>query len=159
MYNLVNPQGLSFRGCVKVKQFSSNQPYYHPHACLYLFSLAPFRMWPHTIPKTKYDFLFNLPYFSYFPFVLILFLLTQLEWFLTIDMIFRYTAICHPLKPSLHSGKRRTIYIIVAIWIFCMIPSAWWLVYGKVRDLNLELQIFMSYETKFSLKIHSKVIM
>ena len=64
-------------------------------------------------------------------------------------MIFRNTAICHPLKPSLHSGKRRTIYIIVAIWIFCMIPSAWWLVYGKVRDLNLELQIFMSYEKIF----------
>ena len=52
---------------------------------------------------------------------------------ITIDLMFRYTAICHPLKPSLHSGKRRTIYIILAIWIICMVPSAWWLIYGKVR--------------------------
>ena len=87
-----------------------------------------------------------------------LFLLTQFERFLTIHIISRYTAICHPLKPSLHSGKRRTIYIIVAIWIFCMMPSAWWLVYGKVRDLNLVLQMFLSYET-LSLSIHSKVMM
>ena len=48
----------------------------------------------------------------------------------------RYTAICHPLKPSLHSGKRRTICIIVTIWIVCMIPSAWMLIYAKVTKVK-----------------------
>ena len=66
------------------------------------------------------------------------FLVNIFKRYITIDIMFRYTAICHPLKPSLHSGKRRTIYIIVAIWIICFVPSAWWLIYGKVRVFELE---------------------
>ena len=29
----------------------------------------------------------------------------------------RFTAVCYPLRPSLHSTVKRTRYIIVAIWI------------------------------------------
>ena len=58
----------------------------------------------------------------------------------------RYTAIYHPLRPSLHSGKRRTIFIILTIWIVCMIPSGWMLIYSKVNILkeNYIQRIFTS---------------
>ena len=46
----------------------------------------------------------------------------------------RYTAICHPLRPSLQSGKRKTIWIIATIWAVCIVPSALWLIYAKVEN-------------------------
>lgn len=45
----------------------------------------------------------------------------------------RYTAICHPMQPSLHSGKSQTICNIIVIWIVCLIPSFGWTHFTNVR--------------------------
>ena len=47
-------------------------------------------------------------------------------------IIIRYFATCHPLKPSLQSGKPRAVTMIVLIWIICLIPSICWSLYSKV---------------------------
>ena len=49
-----------------------------------------------------------------------------------LNLRFRYLAICHPLKPSLQSGKRRTAITIVLIWVICLIPSVCWSIYSEV---------------------------
>ena len=51
--------------------------------------------------------------------------------------LFRYTAICHPLKVSLHFGKTGTILIILTIWILCLFPSALWSKYTEVNTDDL----------------------
>ena len=63
-------------------------------------------------------------------------------------MSFRYTAICHPLKPSLHSGKRKTLWIIASIWSVCIIPSALWLIYAKVIISTLSFSKFQLLSCK-----------
>ena len=47
--------------------------------------------------------------------------------------IFRYIAICHPFRTNLRSGRRRSIYIIVATWIVGLIPSIAWTLFTRVR--------------------------
>ena len=46
----------------------------------------------------------------------------------------RFTAICYPLRPSLHSDLKRTKIIIFGIWIVSLGPSSFWTSYIKVLN-------------------------
>ena len=46
--------------------------------------------------------------------------------------IFRYLAICHPIKRKLHFGKRRSIACILSIWIFGLITAWCWTFFTQV---------------------------
>ena len=46
--------------------------------------------------------------------------------------IFRYVKICHPLKTLLHFGKRRTLAVIILIWVISIIFSVAWTNFTEV---------------------------
>ena len=48
----------------------------------------------------------------------------------------RFTAVCYPLRPSLHSDVKRTRYIIVAIWLVAIFPSSQWTNYIHLHYLT-----------------------
>ena len=50
--------------------------------------------------------------------------------------IFRYLALCHPLKTSWHAGKGKTIVIIIGIWILSAILSFGWIPNTSVSILH-----------------------
>ena len=54
----------------------------------------------------------------------------------------RFTAVCYPLRPSLHSTVKRTRIIIVAIWILALIPSSVW-----TRYINMHFLLFGEVQT------------
>lgn len=47
----------------------------------------------------------------------------------------RFTAICYPLRPSLHSSIGRTRCIIVVIWIFSVLLALQWTSFMKLHFL------------------------
>ena len=48
----------------------------------------------------------------------------------------RYTAVVYPLRPSLHSGTKRTRKILCAIWFAAIIPGIMWTRYIKYNVLT-----------------------
>ena len=56
----------------------------------------------------------------------------------------RFTAICYPLRPSLHSGLRRTQIIVCCIWMISLVPSGVWTYYLQVIPLRAILFIVRS---------------
>ena len=56
----------------------------------------------------------------------------------------RFTAICYPLRPSLHSGLRRTQIIVCCIWLISLVPSGIWTYYLQVIPLRTILFIVRS---------------
>lgn len=61
-------------------------------------------------------------------------LVTHVSIFTMIVFTFeRYIAICHPFRTNLRSGRRRSIYIIVATWIVGLIPSIAWTLFTRVE--------------------------
>ena len=53
----------------------------------------------------------------------------------------RFTAICYPLRPSLHSDYKRTKIIIYCIWIVSLVPSGFWTSYLEVIPLKYYLHV------------------
>ena len=45
----------------------------------------------------------------------------------------RFTAICFPLRPSLHCDVKRTRFIIGGIWALALVPAAVWTRYIRIH--------------------------
>ena len=48
----------------------------------------------------------------------------------------RYFATCHPLRPSLQAGPKRTLSLIALAWTLCLIPACWWMQFYKVTMIK-----------------------
>ena len=55
----------------------------------------------------------------------------------------RFTAICYPLRPSLHSDLKRTKIIIFCIWIISVGPSCYWTSYLQVKLQKIRYRGYM----------------
>ena len=51
----------------------------------------------------------------------------------------RFTAICYPLRPSLHSDLKRSKIIILIIWIVSLVPSGFLTSYVEVCNIITEI--------------------
>ena len=58
-----------------------------------------------------------------------------------VTVCFRFTAICFPLRPSLHSDVQRSRVIILIIWIVSMVLSLGWIPLIKVSDAEDKIAV------------------
>ena len=54
----------------------------------------------------------------------------------------RYTAVCYPLRPSLHSDVKRTRRILLGIWILAALPALAMTKYIKVKSMVTHNETF-----------------
>lgn len=57
----------------------------------------------------------------------------------------RYTAVCYPLRPSLHSDVKRTRRILLGIWILAALPALAMTKYIKVKSMVTHNETFFVY--------------